>query len=292
MYEMSITREHRTAFVILIDQSGSMAEIIDYEGRDLTKAEAVAEVTNQLLSELIERAKQQEGVRDYYDLAVIGYSGDGVKSILPNSEEEDTSNVKFISVEQLSKLNQTTKSRTKEIILPDNRSLTIMTNDNVWVTPKANGTTPMFEGLNIAYRMVKRWCSTPENQDSFPPIIFNITDGESSDCGSKDIEAMSRKIQHLTTTDGGVLYINIHITNSKLHSSIIFPTLEEVKSCPNIKARELGLSSSIMPEIYNELICEIKGVVGEKNFVGVSYNTSIAELITILNIGTISVKRG
>ncbi len=55
MYTQSITRSHRTAFILAIDQSGSMAEKLLFRGRQTTKAEAVAEVTNRLLFELIER---------------------------------------------------------------------------------------------------------------------------------------------------------------------------------------------------------------------------------------------
>ena len=52
MYTQSITRSHRTAFVLLIDGSGSMAEEILFRGKRTTKAEAVASITNGLLFEL------------------------------------------------------------------------------------------------------------------------------------------------------------------------------------------------------------------------------------------------
>ena len=76
MYTQSITRNHRTAFILAIDCSGSMAESILFRGRRLNKAEAVAGITNDLLFELVERARRSDGIRDYYDIAVIGYSGD------------------------------------------------------------------------------------------------------------------------------------------------------------------------------------------------------------------------
>lgn len=82
----SITRSHRTAFILAIDQSGSMAEKLLFRGRQTTKAEAVAEVTNRLLFELIERARRSDEVRDYYDIAVLGYSGDGIVSLLNDPE--------------------------------------------------------------------------------------------------------------------------------------------------------------------------------------------------------------
>lgn len=55
MYTQSITRRHRTAFLLAIDGSGSMAEEIRFRGLTSTKAEAVAAIANELLFELIER---------------------------------------------------------------------------------------------------------------------------------------------------------------------------------------------------------------------------------------------
>jgi urease gamma subunit len=76
MYTQSITRAHRTAFILLIDGSGSMAEEVLFRGKLISKAEAVATITNELIFELMERARRAEGVRDYYDIAVLGYHGD------------------------------------------------------------------------------------------------------------------------------------------------------------------------------------------------------------------------
>ena len=88
MYTQSITRTHRTAIILAIDGSGSMAEKIRFRNRQMTKAEAVATITNGMLFELIERARRSDGVRDYYDIAVIGYSGDDeVYSLLPGGRE-------------------------------------------------------------------------------------------------------------------------------------------------------------------------------------------------------------
>ena len=55
MYTQSITRTHRTAIILAIDGSGSMAEKIRFRNRQMTKAEAVATITNGMLFELIER---------------------------------------------------------------------------------------------------------------------------------------------------------------------------------------------------------------------------------------------
>ena len=113
MYTQSITRSHRTAFILAIDQSGSMAEKLLFRGRQTTKAEAVAEVTNRLLFELIERARRSDEVRDYYDIAVIGYSGDDeVYSLLPGGRE-------LISVAELAAGEPPIKTEVIEYRLPD-----------------------------------------------------------------------------------------------------------------------------------------------------------------------------
>ena len=105
MYTQSITRTHRTAIILAIlqrkwtkdDKRDAIVDalkvlLIDrvrYLGQKyITKAEAVATITNDLLFELVERARRSDGVRDYYDIAVIGYSGDDeVYSLLPGGRE-------------------------------------------------------------------------------------------------------------------------------------------------------------------------------------------------------------
>ncbi len=286
MYERCITREHRTAFVILIDQSGSMAEKIDYDGRMITKAEAVAEVTNQIIGELIERARRQDGVRDYYDIAVVGYSGEGVTSVLGDKDGA------FVSIEDLAARDVDVQMHESQRLTPSGDLISHSVATPMWVLPRAMGETPMYEGLNYTFDAVKDWISRRENIDSFPPIIFNITDGESSDCSPEGMINISHKIGSLSTTDGNAFMINVHIASTADQSSMVFPTFEEVKALTNSKAKELSYASSVMPSIYNDMICEIRDVVGYREFIGVAYNASIAELVTILNIGTISVKKG
>lgn len=61
MYTQEITRTHRTAFVIAIDQSSSMQESVVVNSRRMTKAEAVAAITNRLIDELVMRARRDDG---------------------------------------------------------------------------------------------------------------------------------------------------------------------------------------------------------------------------------------
>ena len=283
MYTQSITRSRRTAFFLAIDCSGSMAEPIRFRGRPTTKAEAVASVANGLLFELIERARRSDGVRNYYDIAVLGYSGDDeVSSLLPG--DRDT-----LSVTELAAVRPDIRRETVECRLPDGgialRELPVP----VWIEPRAAGQTPMCEALRRIRDLAAAWCADPSHAESFPPIVFNITDGEATDCDDAELRAVAGQIKSLRTADGNVLLVNIHIAAGDTPRTVFFPSAEEA-SYPNRYAEVLYDCSSPMPEVFNEAIREAKGPGALPPFRGMSFNASAEELITMLNIGSISVK--
>ncbi len=287
MYEKSITRKHKTAFIILIDQSVSMNGFIEYQNQMMTKATAVADVTNQIITELIERARRHDAIRDYYDVAICGYS-DGEAVSLINTPN----NHPFVSISELDKIAIGIKSRIVERIAPSGVRAPYPIRNKVWVEPTAFGDTPMYEAFIFAYEHIRRWCLDPNNRDSFPPIIINITDGISSDCDYNDLQKLATKIKELSTNDGNVFLINIHIASSSESNSMIFPTPDELKRLNCVETQKLGELSSTMPETFNALIAELKGCDIQQGIIGMSYNASIEEVLTIMNIGTISVKRG
>ena len=283
MYTQSITRSRRTAFVRAIDCSGSMAEPIRFRGRPTTKAEAVASVANGLLFELIERARRSDGVRNYYDIAVLGYSGDDeVSSLLPG--DRDT-----LSVTELAAVRPDIRRETVECRLPDGgialRELPVP----VWIEPRAAGQTPMCEALRRIRDLAAAWSADPSHAESFPPIVFNITDGEATDCDEEELRAVAEEIKALRTADGNVLVVNIHIAAADTSAATFFPSEEEPRY-PNRYAALLYDCSSVMPAVFDEAIRAAKGPGAVPPFRGVSYNASADELVAMLNIGSISVK--
>src|SRR3954451_9684007 len=74
-YTAAITRANPSAFLFVIDQSGSMDEKMSH-GR--SKDEFVADVLNKTLVRIITRSMQNEGVRNYFDIGVIGYGSSTV----------------------------------------------------------------------------------------------------------------------------------------------------------------------------------------------------------------------
>ena len=284
MYTQSITRNHRTAFVLLLDASGSMAEQTCYDGRRMTKAEAVASITNALLFELIERARRDDGVHDYYDIAVLSYSGDDrVDSLLPGGRES-------VTIAELAALPVAVHSETLPCRLPDGRSSLRTVRTPQWIAPRASGQTPMCEALRRARDFVAGWCARPAHAESFPPVVFNITDGEATDCDDAELRTVAEQIKSLRTADGAVLLINIHLASCEEEAGgIFFPSPEEAHY-PHRYASLLYDCSSEMPQAFNEAIRESKGPEARPPFRGMSYNASAADLVAMLNIGSISIK--
>ena len=283
MYTQSITRTHRTAFVLAIDGSGSMSEEIRFRGRTATKAEAVAAITNDLLFELVERARRDDGVRDYYDIAVIVYSGDDeIRPLLPEGR-------RMMAVSELAALETPVRTETVEHRLPDGTIALREIPSPAWIEPHAAGQTPMYQALAEVRDLVAEWCARTANAESFPPVVFNITDGEATDCDAEELRAVAEQIRSLGTADGNALLINIHIAADESGRSVFFPTEEEA-AYPNRYARLLYDCSSPMPALFDAAIREAKGPGALPPFRGMSFNASAAELIAMLNIGSISVK--
>ena len=84
-YRRRIDRLNPGLIIVLVDQSDSMAELID--GGRVSKAQAVADQINTLLYELILRCVKtpREPPRAYFYVSVIGYStaGDGESIVEP-----------------------------------------------------------------------------------------------------------------------------------------------------------------------------------------------------------------
>ena len=72
-YSAEISRANPTCFVILIDQSGSMNDRFGCAESVQSKAQFVADVTNRTLHDLVLRCSSTEEIRNYYEVAIIGY---------------------------------------------------------------------------------------------------------------------------------------------------------------------------------------------------------------------------
>lgn len=280
MYSQEITRTHRSAFVLVLDRSASMQQQVRFGELLMSKAEAVAYTANALLTELIDRSRRTDGLRDYYDVAVVGYCNDEVEMLLC----EDG----FLSIERLAarepKMSRLAIERQRSV----GSSAIEEHHQYRWIEPRAEGTTPMYEALLRVRDMLREWCEKEANRESFPPVVIHITDGEASDCDDRELRDVCSEVRRVATRDGNVLLLNIHISTDSTLESIIFPMADELQSAGRY-ARLLAECSSVMPTAFDGPISQLKGVGAVPPYFGMGYNASIIELLSIINIGSRSI---
>ena len=283
MYSQSITHVRPTAFVLLIDASGSMNEPIEFRGKQRSKAQAVTTICNELLFELIERAHRNHTIRNYYDVAILAYGGaDTVRPLL-------SPRIEWIPITEIARFKPSHQVEQIEFRLPNGKSVLRSIASPRWIQFEAQGQTPMCEALRTARDLLQEWCLDPLHANSFPPIVFNITDGEATDADEEELRDVTQQIKRLNVPDGNVLLIHIHITSLPNKEAKIFPSPKEIPLEVR-HARLLYTCSSVMPDLFTPAIRNIKGLEYLPPFRGMGYNASPNHLITLLNIGSVSVK--
>ena len=162
MYSQEITRQHRTAFIIALDRSGSMQESVKFGKKTMSKAEAVAIIANALITELIDRCRRTDSLRNYYDVAVVGYSNDSVEMLLGGDG--------MVSVSELEKLKPHQRILSDEQQFSADHATIFQHSLNEWFAPHAEGNTPMYEALLKVRDLASDWCAKSENRQSFHPL--------------------------------------------------------------------------------------------------------------------------
>jgi len=281
MYHARITRKNPTAFLIFIDQSGSMEEATLFNNRQMSKAEAVALTVNMTISELINRCRREDFYADYFEIAVFGYSGNEVRSLLPSGKTFMTPGKLAGSELEKIKLN-------RERVLPDGRSAISVVEQKIWIKPSCSGKTPMYEALLKCYDIVGGWCADKKHRHCYPPTVFNITDGEASDGDNARLLEIASRIRHTGTIDGNTLLVNIHITSNTNEKPVLFAASEGELPDEGYAKMLFGMSS-VMPPAYNENIADMRGGHTAADYRGISYNAGMTDLIGMMNIGSVSV---
>lgn len=280
-YLARITQNCPTAVVLLVDQSGSMAEPARWNGQAVTKAQAVASAINTLLAELVARSRRDGGYQHYYDIAVLGYSGSEVRSLLPT-----IGNDRFLSPEVLSDNPAEVRDVQRIRTLPGGRQVATVMREKVWVRPAAEWNTPMAAAFGEAHRLLKAWCAKYKGRPCYPPTVINITDGEATDGTPKQLAAAAEKLRSLSTADGNVLLLNVHISGSG-REPVLFPASAD--ELPEDRyARLLFDISSPMPALYRDEIALMTGrrIADTGGVKGMAYHANMTDLVRMMNIGT------
>lgn len=284
MYTQEITRRHRAAIVIAIDQSSSMSGTITIGGKKMSKSEMVSVVTGSLLDELILRAHRDNGYRHYYDIAIVGYSKNQVYSLLGDE-------LAFYPITALVGRSVRRMPYTFNCNTMSAGRCSFCEDVSMWVEPRAEGSTPMYKMINCVTELVSEWCSREENSDNFPPLVFNITDGEASDADFDMLRSAALRLKKTGTQDGNTLFMNVHISSDINHSSVLFPNIDEVPL--SVRCAHLLMDmSSMIPEQLNNYACMCRSSYAPPPYIAMSYNSLISELVAVLNIGSRSFVMG
>lgn len=269
-YTAEISRSNPTAFLFLVDQSGSMDDKMS-SGR--SKAQQVADVLNRTLATLITRCTKAEGTRNYFDIGVIGYGGNGAYNGFQG--ELGSSILHPISAIEAAPLR--IEERQKRMDDGAGGIIEQSIKFPVWFEPHASGGTPMCQAVTKAAEELVAWCDSHPN--SYPPTILHITDGESTDGDPEELATQLRQIQ---TSDGPVLMFNLHVSSSGA-STVEFPAAET--GLPDAYAKLLFRMSSPLPDHLIRFAQE-KGFKVSMESRGFMFNADAVQIVDFFDIGT------
>lgn len=280
-YDAQITRLQPTALLVLIDQSGSMSggsSLID--GVQRNKAEAAAYYLNSLLDELIGKCTKHDGLRDYIDICVLGYGKSSHKAapVWTGALAAET----WVTIRQLdAHADKETIAISKKIRgVEQTQSIT----RRKWFEPVAENATPMGDALQQAAALLRQWVA--QHPDSFPPIVINISDGESTDLRGSALLDAATALKNIHTSAGRVLLFNCHLGDDA-GSACRFP--RDKSELPADKhAQEMLEMSSLLPLIFNGSIASVMGIAiepSERRY-AMLFNANSQDIAKMLQIGT------
>jgi hypothetical protein len=271
-YTAEISRSNPSVFLFLIDQSGSMDDAFGSGESKRKKADGVADAVNRLLQNLVIKCAKSEGVRDYYSVGVLGYGSQVGPAFTGALAGRD-----LVPISEIADNPARIDERTKKVDDGAGGLVDQSVKFPVWFDPTAKGGTPMVQALTKARDALSEWRG--DHPDAFPPIVINITDGESTD---GDPANAAETLKGLATSDGELLLFNAHLS-SREEAPVEFPDQEE--GLPDQYAKLLFRISSDLPG-YMRAAAGAEGYQISDGAKGFVFNADLVSVIRFLDIGT------
>lgn len=270
---MNLSRQNPTAFLFMLDQSGSMSD----EFGDATKADRLASIFNRLLANLVIRCSKNDGVRDYVYVGVLGYGANGVVNLLAKINDDGDDEI-LRPISWVAENPLRVEERLKKEDDGAGGILERKIRFPVWVEEAANGGTPMCQAFYEAGQAIAAFCN--EYPTSYPPTILNITDGEAND---GDPEELAKVLMKLHTEDGEVVVLNLHLGDSG-KSELYFPS--RLDALNDKLAKKMFNCSSFLPGLLLEE-ARRRNYAVDKESRGIMFNVdNPVAVIDFLEIGT------
>jgi hypothetical protein len=272
MYDAEISRTNPGCFLFLIDQSGSMSDPFS-SNKTVPKSRAVADAINRLLANLVLKCTKDDGIRNYFDVGVVGY---GNPEVVP-AFQGALAGHELVKMEALGNNPLRVEERTQQFPDGAGGSIEKPVKFPVWFDPVANSSTPMCKAITYARSILDQWVK--ERINSYPPIVINITDGDSTDGNPVPHAADLTK---LGTNNGNVLFFNIHISSQQT-VPILYPDSDQ--ALPDQYGKALFEMSSLLPEPMMQT-AQKEGYNATAQSRGFGFNADLVSLIKFIDIGT------
>lgn len=273
-YTAEISRSNPTCFLVLIDQSASMAKGLGGDPQR-KKSEAVADAVNRLLQSLVFRCAKGPTILDRYYVGVIGY-GKEVGPVLGGA----LSGSNLFPISEIGNHPLRVDVRTKKTDDGAGGIIEQKVQFPIWYEARADGKTPMKGALEIAQQTIAQFVDAQPG--CFPPIILNITDGEATDCTKEQLLQAAENLQQVSSDDGHVLLFNLHISEHNV-PPVLYPSSEQ--GLPDEYAKILFKMSSKLPA---PILAQAQGIVPNINdeVRGFVFNADLVSVVQFLDIGT------
>lgn len=269
-YQAEISRASPAAILMVMDQSTSMNHRLN-SGQ--SKAAFLADVLNKTLYTVITSCSKADGVRDYFHVGVVAYSGEDAR----NGFQGALGGGALHAVSRLAEAPLRVETRTKKIAGQNGDVMEQSVRFPIWFEPRSQGKTSMCAGLNAAIEILERWCAA--NPTAFPPTVLHVTDGHASDGNP---EPIADRLKNLATDDGGCLLFNLHIDTGE-GEPLIFPNDE--RALKDRFGKALFRMSSLLPPHALEAAAR-KGYGIRPGARGFVFNAGIETIADFFDIGT------
>lgn len=290
-YTAQITRSTPTAFIFLIDQSVSMQRTTNLYGEEMPMAEAVARIVNSQINNLVLRCIKGAEVRDYYDIAIIGYGENAYSGWCGELYGRDFVKPSELKEHPYKKITTRKETRTRKGVK------VVEVQEVQWIEAICNKRwTHVHDAFDRAQILLNKWMEEHHNQDCYPPTIINITDGLFNGTTKEHVIQQTNELRSMFTNDGNVILFNIHIAPSAA-SSVLCPISKDEVSISdpqtkadkdfNIIAPTMFELSSLLPTRYNEQISTLRNETDRTTrHVAMAVNADMSSLIQLMDIGT------
>jgi hypothetical protein len=260
-----LTKDKQALAVIIGDLSTSMGPDEHYSAKDprwgmlantnVYKIDALNSTISGSISDLIERNRYGEGVKNRVDVAVLGYHGaevkgeetDMVRSMLggvlnrpdPNSGKKSIPMAMRRTVATLSELDDY-QGKTRTIIEG-------MEPQKTWFRAFHGGGTPTRKAIKGFGGVYRRWS---DGKTSGRLILgIHVTDGEPTD--GEPARAMAKLAKQVEERGDHLLMTNIHLSSNPNAEQLLFPNDDDAEKF-DAAGKRLFEMSSLVPEAVAE----------------------------------------